>query len=76
MPYYLNANETTIKGLQKRLQETDLVPSRIKLLENIDNTFKKLAMAGISTFADLRNELKNSKNISSFSKRLALMLNT
>lgn len=72
MPYYLNADQITIKELQKRIQETDLVPSRIKLLENIDTIFKKLMAAGISTFADLRKGLKNSKNISSFSKKTGI----
>ena len=54
---------------KKRIKETDLIPSRSSLLEDIDEKFLKLKANGFLTLADLRNDLKNPKNISALSKR-------
>lgn len=65
MDYYVDADKTSLDKLQKRIEETDLVPSRRLLLENIVENFKKLKKNGYLTFADLRKDLKNAKNIPS-----------
>ena len=36
MPYYIDAERVSLDDLQKRIVETDLVPSRRSLLEEID----------------------------------------
>lgn len=72
MPYYLNTEKVTLHALQKRIEETDLVPSRSALLENIGEKFKKISARGIKTLADLRKELKNAKKIPAFSKKTGI----
>lgn len=69
MSYYIDAEKITLDELQKRIEETDLVPSRSSLLENIKDNFAVLKKNGYVTFADLRRDLKNSKNIPAISKK-------
>lgn len=72
MTYYLQAEKVSLDDLRIRIEETDLVPSRSSLLANIKDKFKTLKSHGISTLADLRKELKNSKKIPSFSKKTGI----
>ena len=72
MSYYLQAEKVSLDDLQTRIEETDLVPSRSSLLEDIKDKFEILKSIGISTLADLRKELKNSKKIPSFSKKTGI----
>lgn len=69
MPYYIDAEKISLDDLQKRITETDLVPSRGSLLEEIDETFLKLKAHGFVTLADLRTGLKNPKNIPALSEK-------
>ncbi len=72
MGYYIDAEKISLDELQKRIEETDLVPSRRSLLENIIGNFKVLKNNGYVTFADLRRDLKNSKNIPSVSNKTGI----
>ena len=72
MGYYLQAEKVSLEDLQKRIEETDLVPSRSSLLEDIEDKFKNLKKHGISNLEDLRNELKNAKKIPSFAKKTGI----
>jgi len=72
MPYYIDAERVSLGDLQKRIEETDLVPSRSSLLEEIDGTFSKLKAHGFVTLADLRKGLKNPKNIPALSKEVGI----
>jgi len=72
MTYYPQAEKVSLDDLRIRIEETDLVPSRSSLLENIQDKFKTLESHGISTLTDLRKELKNSKKIPSFSKKTGI----
>lgn len=72
MNYYLDAEKISLNELQKRIEETDLVPSRNSILENIKDNFGVLKKNGYVTFADLRRDLKNSKNIPSISKKTGI----
>lgn len=67
MPYYIDAERVSLDDLRTRIQETDLVPSRRSLLEEIDGTFLRLKSHGFTTLADLRKSLKNPKNIPALS---------
>jgi len=69
---FLNAENVSLDDLQKRIKETDLVPSRCSLLEDIDEKFLKLKANGFVTLADLRRDLKNSKKIPALSKRIGI----
>ncbi|KLK87648.1 hypothetical protein SZ63_10140 [Methanoculleus sediminis] len=68
MSYNIDAEKVRLDDLQKRIEETDLVPSRSSLLEEIDGTFSKLKAHGFATLADLRKALKNPKKIPALSK--------
>jgi hypothetical protein len=63
MPFYIEAERIGLGDLLRRIQETDLVPSRCSLKDYLDDSFHKLQMKGIGTLADLRKALKNVKSI-------------
>lgn len=68
MSYHIDAERVSLEDLQKRIEETDLVPSRSPLLEEIDGAFSRLKAHGFATLADLRKALKNPKKIPALSK--------
>jgi hypothetical protein len=68
----MNAEKVSLDNLQKRIKETDLVPSRCTLMDDIDEKFLKLKANGFVTLADLRMDLKNSKKIPALSKRTGI----
>ena len=72
MSYYIDAEKVSLDDVQKRIKETDLIPSRCSLLEDIDEKFLKLKANGALTLADLRKGLKNPKNIPALSKRTGI----
>jgi hypothetical protein len=74
MPYYMDASKVTIQELLIRIAETDLVPSRRMLLEDIRDNFDKLNRAGIKTLADFRKAVKNPKNLSALSEKSGIGL--
>ncbi len=68
MTYHINAEKVSLDAVQKRLEVTDLVPSRASLRENIAIKMKALEKQGITTLAGLRNELKNAKRLTAVAK--------
>ena len=72
MSYYMNAEKVTLDDLKKRIRETDLVPSRRSLLDDIEGKFLKLNANGFVTLADLHKDFKNSKKIPALSKRTGI----
>ncbi len=66
--YHIDDEKVTLKDLKKRMLETDLVPSRASLLDDIENIFVRLEENGYETLSDLRKALKNAKKIPSVSK--------
>lgn len=75
MSYYIDSSKVSLDDLQKRIETTDLVPSRASLLDGIDLKFKILKQRGFKTLADLRQEIKNARNIPSFSKKTGIDTN-
>ncbi|MBN2117153.1 MAG: DUF4332 domain-containing protein [Anaerolineales bacterium] len=63
MAYHIDAEKINLDNLQKRIEGTDLVPSRASLPEKIEPKMKALEQQGIRTLARLRNELKTSKRL-------------
>jgi hypothetical protein len=63
MAYHIDAEHISLDELQKRIEATDLVPSRASLLEKMESKMKALKQQGITTLARLRNELKTSKRL-------------
>ncbi len=72
MPYYTNARKVSLDDLKKRIKETDLIPSRVSLLDKIDENFSKLKKNSFSTLEDLRENLKNAAKISLVSKQTGI----
>jgi len=68
MPYHINAENVGLDDLRKRIEATDLVPSRASLLDKIEMKMKALEQQGITTLAGLRNELKNSRRLEALAK--------
>ena len=63
MSYYIDADEISLDDLRKRIELTDLVPSRASLLDEITNKMKTLESHGIQTLAHLRTELKTPRRL-------------
>ena len=61
MAYHIDAEKISLGDLQKRIEETDLVPSRISLLDELETKLQTLEQQGVTTLAKLRYELKNAK---------------
>lgn len=72
MPYYIDAEKISLDALQKRIEESDLVPSRMALLENISDVFSRLKAEGYHSFEDLKMALKNSKRIPMVSEKTGI----
>ena len=70
MPYYIDAKKVKLEDLMFRITESDLVPSRRKLLEDIEVNLNKLKEYGIYTMADLRKSIKNPKNIAPLAEKM------
>ncbi len=68
MAYHIDAEKISLGDLQKRIEATDLVPSRAPLLDGLGTKMKLLEKQGIVTLADLRNELKTSKRLETLAK--------
>ncbi|HDR17099.1 MAG TPA: DUF4332 domain-containing protein [Desulfobacteraceae bacterium] len=68
MTYHIDAERVSLDELRKRIEETDLVPSRASLLDGIIAKMKVLEQHGITTLASLRKELKNSNRLEALSK--------
>ena len=63
MSFYINADKISLNVLRKKIEETDLIPSRSTLLDNLEINFDKLKKANISNLSDLRREMKTSKKL-------------
>lgn len=57
MKYYIDDTSLSLPELQKRIENTDLIPSRQSLTLNINYVFETLAKQKIITVAELRNIL-------------------
>jgi len=68
MAYHLDAEKINLNDLQKRIEATDLVPSRVSLLDGLGTKMNSLEKQGIMTLAQLRNELKTSKRLEALAK--------
>lgn len=68
MAYHIDAENVSLDDLRKRIEATDLVPSRASLLDGIQAIMTVLKEQGITTLAQLRNELKNAKRLAVLAK--------
>ncbi len=68
MAYHIDAEKISLGDLRKRIEATDLVPSRASLLEGLGTKMKSLEKQGITSLANLRKELKTSKRLEALAK--------
>ena len=67
MAYHIDDEHTSLDDLRRRIEETDLVPSRVSLLDEIAEKFGVLEQQGITTLAGLRKALKSSGRLAALS---------
>jgi hypothetical protein len=67
MAYYIDDASISLSNLLKRIETTDLIPSRGTLLDGIENNFFELEKQGITTLAALRKELKSNRRLENIS---------
>ncbi len=72
MGYYIDAKKVSLDTLQKRIEETDLIPSQQMLLDDIGKNFVTFKENGYGTLLDLRKEIKNVKNIPSVAEKTGI----
>lgn len=68
MTYHIDGERVSLDDLRKRIEETDLVPSRALLLDGINAKMEALEQQGVTTLDSLRKKLKNSKRLEALSK--------
>lgn len=72
MAYHINAENVSLDDLRKRIEETDLVPSRTLLLDGITSKMKLIEQQGVTTLDSLRKELKNSRCLEAMSNKTGI----
>lgn len=68
MADFSNPEDVNLQELKDRIMSTDLIPSRVALLDDIDNRFDSIAQKGVNTWAELSKVLKNPTALDSFAK--------
>ncbi len=72
MSYNIDFESMTLNALKTLIISTDLVPSRLMLLEFIDEHFEKISSMGIKTADSLIMILKNKKKLEEFSNETGI----
>lgn len=72
MDYHINTDLISLDDLRKRIEATDLVPSRTSLLDEIEAKFKAFAATGITSLTELRYELKNAKRLEALTTKTGI----
>ena len=72
MAYHMNAETISLDDLRRRIETTDLVPSRTSLKDQIGEKMQVLEMQGIKTLAALRVELRNPRRLAALAQATGL----
>jgi len=70
MTYHIDGSKVDINALKSRIIETDLIPSRACLMDDIDDRFEKLKE--ISNLDELRKTLKSKKKLEELSETTSI----
>jgi hypothetical protein len=70
--YHINLKEISLDQYKQTLKQTELIPSRRILKEQIDQRFERLQACGISNLDDLLSAAKNAKKIADLAKNTGL----
>ena len=71
---YWRPETVSLNEIQVRIASTDLIPSRMALLDDIDVIFEKLSRQDILSFLDLQKSIKNPKQMEALSKTTGIDL--
>ncbi len=72
MNYYIDLHSICLQEYKSQLGESDLLPSRRILKENLDDYFDILAKAGFQNVGDLQNTLKSKIKLQRISKEYGI----
>ncbi len=70
--YHINLENFSIEKYQKVLEQSEMIPSRMILKEQIGERIKCLKKQGIKNLQDIVNVLKTPKNVKEFAKKSGL----
>jgi predicted flap endonuclease-1-like 5' DNA nuclease len=70
--YHINLKEISLDQYKQTIKQTELIPSRRILKEQIDQRFERLQACGISNLDDLLSAAKNAKKIADLAKNTGL----
>jgi hypothetical protein len=70
--YHIDDAGVTLADLRRRIETTDLVPSRACLVDGIDSAMSALGAHGVSTLAELRDSLRTKKRLDSVARSTGL----
>lgn len=68
MAYHIDDASITLADLKRRIEATDLAPSRASLVDGIDSALSALGAHGITTLAGLRDALKTTGRLDAILK--------
>ena len=74
MTDYSKPENVSLSELKTRIRSTDLVPSRVMLIEGLESAFEKFSQRGILTWLDLRKCIQNSKHLEDFANETGISL--
>jgi predicted flap endonuclease-1-like 5' DNA nuclease len=70
--YHINLKDISLDQYKQTLKQTELIPSRWILKEQIDQRFERLQAQGISNLEELLSAAKNAKKIADLAKNTGL----
>lgn len=68
MAYHMEADGITLESLQRRIETTDLVPSRVSFLNRLHKNLNALKKQGLTNPADLPAKMKTPKRVGSLAQ--------
>ncbi len=72
MAYHIDDANVTLADLKRRIEATDLAPSRASLVDGIDSALPALGAHGITTLAELRGALKTTRRLDAAAQSIGL----
>jgi hypothetical protein len=69
MTYHINDQSISLADLRRRIESTDLVPSRDTLKQGINEHFANLVRLGITNLKELRFELKSNPKLKNLANK-------
>jgi hypothetical protein len=72
LAYHIDAQNVRLEDLRKRIEASDLVPSRSSLLDGIKVKLDALEKQGITNLLCLRKELKNTRRLEAVSNQTGI----